>query len=62
MIVRDEVCGMEFPATRAAASLEFENKVYYFCAERCRMMFQQNPHWYVSVGPVVDTPTGSDGP
>lgn len=49
MLVRDEVCGMEFPASRAVASFTFQDKVYYFCAERCRLIFQQNPHWYVPV-------------
>jgi len=53
MIVRDEVCGMEFPLKRAAASLEFQGKVYCFCAERCRVMFQKSPHWYVPVSEEV---------
>lgn len=49
MEVRDEVCGMAFPAEHAAVRLEFEGKIYFFCAERCRALFRKNPHWYVPV-------------
>jgi len=47
MTVRDEVCGMTITAEQAAANVEFEGKVYYFCSDRCRLMFQEHPDWYV---------------
>lgn len=47
MNVRDEVCGMEFPAEQAVAKTKYGGKVYYFCAERCKRLFQENPHWFV---------------
>jgi len=51
MMVRDEVCGMEFAAEEAAATMRFEGKVYYFCAERCKKLFQEHPERYVPTGP-----------
>lgn len=54
MNVRDEVCGMEIQSEKAAASLRFEGKIYYFCADRCRRLFQEHPHWYV---PIEEAPS-----
>jgi P-type Cu+ transporter len=56
MTVRDEVCGMEFPVERAAASVQFGGRTYHFCAERCRRLFLAHPHWYVKVAPEVKPP------
>jgi YHS domain-containing protein len=54
MQVRDEVCGMTIESSDAAASVTFEGRMYYFCAERCRRKFEEHPDWYV--------PTGQDDP
>lgn len=50
MKVRDEVCGMELAADQVVATTQFEGRTYYFCAERCKKLFQGRPHWYVPVG------------
>ena len=47
MMVRDEVCGMEFAPDEAATTLVFQGTRYYFCAERCRERFREHPDWYV---------------
>lgn len=49
--VRDEVCGMRFPAGQAAATTEFQGKTYWFCSQRCRERFLEHPAWYVPVAP-----------
>ena len=49
MTVRDEVCGMEFDASEAAATLTFGRVVYNFCSERCQRHFREHPGWYVKV-------------
>lgn len=51
MMVRDEVCGMEFEAEEAAATLRFGGKIFYFCAERCKRLFKEHPSRYVPVDP-----------
>ncbi len=56
MNVRDEVCGMEFFAEQAATHLNVEGKVYSFCADRCRRLFQEHPHWYVPVQETTGKP------
>jgi len=47
--VHDEVCGMSFLASQAVATCEFEGKIYYFCANRCKKLFLEHPHWYVPI-------------
>ncbi len=49
MIVRDEVCGMEFEAEDAAATVRLNGKTYYFCAERCKRRFVEHPQRYVPI-------------
>lgn len=50
-MVRDEVCGMRFPAEDAVASAEYGGRTYFFCAERCRRRFLEHPTWYVPAAP-----------
>ncbi|MEZ4588286.1 MAG: YHS domain-containing protein [Gemmatimonadales bacterium] len=50
MKVRDEVCGMEFEDSDAAAKSRFDGTVYYFCSERCKRMFKEHPDRYVVLG------------
>lgn len=46
--VRDEVCGMSFPARQAVATKRYRGRTYYFCAVRCRDLFKAAPGRYVS--------------
>src|SRR4051812_2929322 len=39
---KDPVCGMTVDPEKAL-SFEYQRKVYYFCAERCRARFQKSP-------------------
>jgi len=45
--VRDEVCGMSFPARQAVATVRYGGRTYYFCAWRCRDKFKGAPERYV---------------
>lgn len=54
MKVRDEVCGMDFEPDDAATKVRFDGKVYYFCADRCKRLFQWHPEWYVPVKPSAE--------
>jgi P-type Cu+ transporter len=47
---RDPVCGMTVDAPRAAATLNYAGKTYYFCAQGCAAKFQANPTKYVATG------------
>jgi YHS domain-containing protein len=47
---------MEFFAEQAATHLNVEGKVYSFCADRCRRLFQEHPHWYVPVQETTGKP------
>lgn len=47
--VRDEVCGMRFPARQAVATVRYGGRTYYFCARRCRDQFKEAPERYVPV-------------
>jgi Cu+-exporting ATPase len=47
MKITDEVCGMTIDAESAAASAEFQGNTYYFCSDRCRGLFQEDPERYV---------------
>ncbi|MEZ5347112.1 MAG: YHS domain-containing protein [Pyrinomonadaceae bacterium] len=44
----DPVCGMTVDPENAAGSFEFENNLYYFCAQNCLTKFRQNPNLYLS--------------
>jgi Cu+-exporting ATPase len=50
--VTDPVCGMTFRVEKAAASLQYEGRTYYFCAHACHRQFQEDPEKYTR--PVVD--------
>jgi len=50
-MVRDEVCGMKFPTTKAAVRTTIEGRVYYSCSKDCRDRFISHPDWYVPVEP-----------
>ena len=37
--VKDPVCGMEIDPNTAAASLEKDGQIYYFCSQDCKEKF-----------------------
>lgn len=51
MMVRDEVCGMEFEADKAVASVRFQGQIYHFCSARCKQLFKEHPGRYVAIKP-----------
>ena len=44
---RDPVCGRELTREQALLSAEVKDRTYFFCSERCRMMFSIRPAWFV---------------
>ncbi len=46
--VKDLVCGMDIDPATAAASVEYEGKIYYFCSESCHQRFVAAPDQFVS--------------
>lgn len=49
MMVRDEVCGMEFEAEAVVSTVRLGATTYYFCAERCKRLFVEHPERYVPI-------------
>jgi Cu+-exporting ATPase len=47
-MIRDHVCDMEVDERTAAASYEYEDDTYYFCSEKCKNKFVDDPESYVS--------------
>ena len=45
---RDPVCGMSVAPEKAAATVEFEGKRYFFCAKSCAAKFEKEPAKYLS--------------
>ena len=46
MRVTDPVCSMTFEQDEAAAQVEHEGRMYYFCTESCRKQFEKEPGRY----------------
>ena len=46
--VKDLVCGMMIDPKTAAARLEYDGQVYYFCAPGCKVAFEKDPDKYVN--------------
>lgn len=46
-LVIDPVCKMELPADRAAATLKFNRRTYYFCHIACLRLFEADPLAYL---------------
>ncbi len=40
---------MTIAENQAAATFEFQGRIYHFCSERCRRHFEAHPGWYVPV-------------
>ena len=45
---KDPVCGMDVDASKAAASVEYEGKLYHFCSRGCAEKFKDYPEKYLS--------------
>jgi Cu+-exporting ATPase len=45
--VKDPVCGMRVKKKAAAATAEYQGKIYYFCAVGCKERFEQEPAKYL---------------
>jgi YHS domain-containing protein len=45
-IVEDPVCGMRIDPDDAAATAEYEGRVYYFCSQVCHDAFVADPAAY----------------
>ena len=44
----DPVCKMEVEEAKAAATLEYKGKTYYFCAMGCKRAFEESPEKYLA--------------
>lgn len=44
--VKDPVCGMEIERDQAAAQVEYQGQIYYFCAPGCKAQFEREPQKY----------------
>src|SRR5256885_13059477 len=55
---RDPVCGMSVDPAKAAATVDYAGKMYYFCAPGCAKRFQQDPEKYLQPTKHVAAPSG----
>ena len=46
--VKDPVCGMEIDPNNAAATEEYQEKMYHFCPAACHDKFKAEPQKYTS--------------
>lgn len=46
-MAKDPVCGMEVDEKKAAATMDYKGKTYYFCAPGCKVAFQKEPEKYL---------------
>lgn len=47
----DPVCGMTVDEQKAAATVTYEGKTYYFCSGICKVKFEQSPWLYIDTRP-----------
>jgi YHS domain-containing protein len=43
----DPICKMTVDESTAKFTSEFEGKTFYFCAPRCKEMFDEDPDYYL---------------
>jgi Cu+-exporting ATPase len=55
-IAKDLVCGMSVDPQKAAVTIEYEGRPYYFCSKGCAANFQQNPTKFLATA-AGTTPT-----
>ena len=46
-MAKDLVCGMEVDPKTAAATSEYKEETYYFCAPGCKAAFDRDPERYL---------------
>ena len=46
VLAKDPVCGMEVDEKTAKYKSEYMGKVYYFCSEHCKMIFDKETEKY----------------
>ena len=46
-MVTDVVCGMTVDEKTAPAKSEYKGKMYYFCAQGCKVAFEKEPEKYI---------------
>lgn len=42
-MTKDPVCGMNVDETKAAGSVAYGDKTYYFCSSGCKATFERDP-------------------
>lgn len=47
IMVKDPVCGMDVDEKAAQWKSAYKGKTYYFCAERCKQVFDKKPERFV---------------
>jgi YHS domain-containing protein len=47
-MAKDPVCGMECDEKTAAATSEYKERIYYFCALGCKKAFDADPERYLT--------------
>jgi P-type Cu+ transporter len=58
-VVRDPVCGMELNLENAEERSEYEGEIFYFCSDRCRNEFDENPGRFIQR---ADLSSGTEPP
>ena len=43
----DRVCGMWIKTEGTTLTSDYKGETYYFCAEECKVKFDQNPDYYM---------------
>lgn len=46
-MIKDPVCGMVVDPAKAVATVEYKEKIYYFCTSNCQIAFEQRPEKFV---------------
>ena len=47
-MIRDHVCDMDVDEGTAPQQYDYEGDTYYFCSEKCKNKFVDDPESYVS--------------
>jgi YHS domain-containing protein len=47
IMAKDPVCGMDVDEKKAAGTVVYKGKSYYFCSNPCKVRFEKEPEKYV---------------
>jgi Cu+-exporting ATPase len=61
-LVKDPVCGMDVDPDTSAARSEYEGTTYYFCAEGCKLAFDEDPPKYLQRRAAEAMPSSGTAP